>query len=199
MPDSGSAASTSAREGAEHGRAKEVLEFLIEQQSHFMLGAETPVDKNEDPYSSGVTRSNGMERRASERSVNGRRLVRKPHDGSNAKVKRSRTYPGKSENPRQSIFISLVTFALTNAVLEIVVDPTPRSTATSVAPLSSDSANIHRSPLTTAPEITRNPKRFSTATPAWLLPHGGDSLMRSPKEESSSKGGWWKPRRSSEV
>lgn len=204
VPDGGSAAaaSTSAREGAEHGRAKEVLEFLIEQQSHFMLGAESPVDKNEDPYSSGVTRSNGLERRASERSVNGgRKLVRKPNDGSNAKVKRSRTYPGKSsENPRLSIFpFPSSIMRLADYGFDVAIEPSTRSTAPTAAPLSSDTANIHSTPLTTTPEIARKPKRSSTATPAWLLPQGTDSVMRSPKEESSSKGGWWKPRRSSEV
>ncbi|BGP41512.1 GTPase activating protein (GAP) for Rho1p [Rhodotorula kratochvilovae] len=32
-------------QAGEHGRGKEVLEFLIEQQAHFMLGLEPPVDK----------------------------------------------------------------------------------------------------------------------------------------------------------
>lgn len=49
MPTGGSGAV--AREGGaqeqagEHGRGKEVLEFLIEQQAHFMLGLEPPVDE----------------------------------------------------------------------------------------------------------------------------------------------------------
>lgn len=56
MPPGGSSAAVSAaaREGGaqgaqeqagEHSRGKEVLEFLIEQQAHFMLGLEPPVDE----------------------------------------------------------------------------------------------------------------------------------------------------------
>ncbi|KAK4050619.1 GTPase activating protein (GAP) for Rho1p [Microbotryomycetes sp. JL201] len=41
---SSAAAGRQAREGAgEHGKGKEVLEFLIEQQSHFMLGLQPPI------------------------------------------------------------------------------------------------------------------------------------------------------------
>ncbi|KAK4054987.1 GTPase activating protein (GAP) for Rho1p [Microbotryomycetes sp. JL221] len=40
----GNQAGEQAREGAgEHGKGKEVLEFLIEQQSHFMLGLQPPI------------------------------------------------------------------------------------------------------------------------------------------------------------
>ncbi|GAA5991136.1 hypothetical protein JCM10908_006556 [Rhodotorula pacifica] len=53
LPPGGSSAAVSAaaRQGGaqeqagEHGRGKEVLEFLIEQQAHFMLGLEPPVDE----------------------------------------------------------------------------------------------------------------------------------------------------------
>ncbi|GAA6057613.1 hypothetical protein JCM3770_004994 [Rhodotorula araucariae] len=45
-PTRSAIAGAGAQEQAgEHGRGKEVLEFLIEQQAHFMLGLEAPVDK----------------------------------------------------------------------------------------------------------------------------------------------------------
>ncbi|ORY84622.1 Rho GTPase activation protein [Leucosporidium creatinivorum] len=44
VPNMSSGAGARAAEGAgEHGRGKEVLEFLIEQQAHFMLGLEPPL------------------------------------------------------------------------------------------------------------------------------------------------------------
>ncbi|GJN90331.1 hypothetical protein Rhopal_003340-T1 [Rhodotorula paludigena] len=80
-PPSGSAGSPSpaqvpnagAQEQAgEHGRGKEVLEFLIEQQAHFMLGLEPPVDEerqkrkgvDEDPATPVVGASAGTPPRA---------------------------------------------------------------------------------------------------------------------------------------
>ncbi|KAK4698348.1 GTPase-activating protein SAC7, partial [Phenoliferia sp. Uapishka_3] len=104
-----------AREGAgEHGRGKEVLEFLIEQQSHFVFGLEPPVKEKKEgergqEYGSpagddakredvkgkgtlGVPGATDLGRRGSERSVERRRL-RKSHDGGNGKVKRSKTLP----------------------------------------------------------------------------------------------------------
>lgn len=53
LPPGGSSAAVSAaarpsgaqEQAGEHGRGKEVLEFLIEQQAHFMLGLEPPVDE----------------------------------------------------------------------------------------------------------------------------------------------------------
>lgn len=123
VPVGGSAAAAAgarAVEGAgEHGKGKEVLEFLIEQQSHFMMGLAPPSpsatkamrmreaeDSGYGPSGSspssaggggGVTPMGGgtteLNRRGSEKSVERRRL-RKSHDGGNGKVKRSRTLPG---------------------------------------------------------------------------------------------------------
>lgn len=103
-----SSSSNGAREGAEHGRAKEVLEFLIENQAHFVLGSEEPVSKEGDEYSQGVSSSSkGLERSGSERSTGERRRLRKPHDGLNGKVKRTRTSSDKTDN-REYDFISVI-------------------------------------------------------------------------------------------
>ncbi|SCZ95304.1 BZ3500_MvSof-1268-A1-R1_Chr11-2g03419 [Microbotryum saponariae] len=157
-PTVSSGAGAQARQGAgEHGRGKEVLEFLIEQQSRFMIGLEPPTSSasaaaaatqaaaswNLTPRTSsniagnkanvqaplststpkgrsnvvvgprssskGKKRDEGddsleppsaeaqLYRRGSERSVERRRL-RKAADGSNAKVKRSKTLPGRDSS-----------------------------------------------------------------------------------------------------
>ncbi|SCV73467.1 BQ2448_7393 [Microbotryum intermedium] len=163
-PTGSSGAGAQARQGAgEHGRGKEVLEFLIEQQSRFMIGLEPPTSSASaaaaatqaatswnlaprtslnvvgnkaangqarpststamnssmpmsgsnvavGPSSKGKQRDEGTEnigpnaaagahlnRRGSEKSVERRRL-RKAADGSNAKVKRSKTLPGRESS-----------------------------------------------------------------------------------------------------
>ncbi|KDE09844.1 hypothetical protein MVLG_00242 [Microbotryum lychnidis-dioicae p1A1 Lamole] len=158
-----SGAGAQARQGAgEHGRGKEVLEFLIEQQSRFMIGLEPPTSSasaaaaatqaaaswNLTPRTSSNVAGNKaniqaqpstptpmsastpmggsnvvvgprssskghkdegddnfeppsaeaqLYRRGSERSVERRRL-RKAADGLNAKVKRSKTLPGRESS-----------------------------------------------------------------------------------------------------
>ena len=115
VPSSAMSVGAAAKEGAgEHGRGKEVLEFLIEQQGSFVLGLEPPLpapqgvpavqpktSDKEDGLESGYGMPGGkanfgivnLARRGSEKSVERRRL-RKGHDGDNAPVKRSRTLPG---------------------------------------------------------------------------------------------------------
>lgn len=137
----GVGAGARAAEGAgEHGRGKEVLEFLIEQQGHFMLGLEPPlkstkgregvegVGEGESGYATAPRagpvvdaaareREGGADlaRRGSEKSVERRRL-RKSQDGGNGKVKRSKTLPGgrsKESAGAEGVFHpSMCTFGL---------------------------------------------------------------------------------------
>lgn len=123
VPSTVMSVGAAAKQGAgEHGRGKEVLEFLIEQQGSFVLGLEpplpavigepvvevTPEDTGEEGMESGYGMPGGkgnfgvvdLSRRASEKSVERRRL-RKGHDGDNAPVKRSRTLPGSSAVTRE--------------------------------------------------------------------------------------------------
>lgn len=106
MPTSAGGGARAAEGAGEHGRGKEVLEFLIEQQAHFVFGLEPPVrpKKEGEDYGSpdrgpavavapvAKTGATELGRRASEKSVERRRL-RKSHDGGNGKVKRSKTLP----------------------------------------------------------------------------------------------------------
>ncbi|KAI5475539.1 Rho GTPase-activating protein [Pseudohyphozyma bogoriensis] len=112
-----------AEEGkGEHGRAKEVLEFLIDNQGSFMLGLEPPKKEQlvrvasptslrgaaaeegeskmavESPVLGAVVGATELSRRGSEKSVERRRL-RKSHDGGNAKVKRSKSEKGTTGTP----------------------------------------------------------------------------------------------------
>ncbi|GAA5858702.1 hypothetical protein JCM1840_006519 [Sporobolomyces johnsonii] len=111
-------------QAGEHGRGKEVLEFLIEQQAHFMLGLEPPVDAERQkkkgveavgaPQPTASTSAAaaaergtglgaaGLARRGSEKSVERRRL-RKSHDAGkeDGKVKRSKTW-GSSSGKRHT-------------------------------------------------------------------------------------------------
>lgn len=111
MPVGGAA----AHGAGEHGKAKEVLEFLIEQQAHFVLGLEPPIPEAKKKERKGMEGESGygrpggsvgpsareasasgatdLSRKGSEKSVERRRL-RKSGDGGNAKVKRSKTLPG---------------------------------------------------------------------------------------------------------
>ncbi|KAM0791716.1 hypothetical protein ACM66B_003985 [Microbotryomycetes sp. NB124-2] len=67
----GGGASQKAREGAgEHGKGKEVLEFLIEQQSHFMLGLQPPIKEaaaTTTSGSEGKNKSTSTKRRVNKR------------------------------------------------------------------------------------------------------------------------------------
>ncbi|KAL8278805.1 hypothetical protein RQP46_008874 [Phenoliferia psychrophenolica] len=110
MPTSAGGGARAAEGAGEHGRGKEVLEFLIEQQGHFVFGLEPPVrpKKEGEDYGSpdrgaasppppanvvaAKTGATDLGRRGSEKSVERRRL-RKSHDGGNGKVKRSKTLP----------------------------------------------------------------------------------------------------------
>lgn len=83
---------------SEHGRGKEVLEFLIEQQSHFMLGLEPP--KKEKREEKERSEEVGLSRRGSEKSVERRRLRKSQMqydenggESGKGKVKRSKTLP----------------------------------------------------------------------------------------------------------
>lgn len=168
----------------EHGRAKEVLEFLIEQQAHFVL--EQPLPRDRDPYSGGVDGEGEapLARKSSTKSVDqveaplerrGSRRLRKSHDGHNGKVKRTRTHPGKVES---------------STPLQV---PLP--------PLSADRANITRpstAPPTATPDelaippSTREQKRSS----ALSVPAEDNSLLTASPKSREDK--WWRPRRSSE-
>ncbi|BGP25946.1 rho GTPase-activating protein [Rhodotorula toruloides] len=137
LPPGGSAgavaaAAAAARGGGaqeqagEHGRGKEVLEFLIEQQAHFMLGLEPPVDEErqkrkgveavgapqavqsiaaqeiserqaEEKAAAG---SKDLHRRGSEKSVERRRLRKSADTKEGGKVKRSKTWGSSTRRKR---------------------------------------------------------------------------------------------------
>lgn len=75
VPKSGLSAGAEALQGAgEHGRGKEVLEFLIEQQAHFMIGLEAPAKPHASPLMPGahVPASKGKQREGTDDSGYGR-------------------------------------------------------------------------------------------------------------------------------
>lgn len=123
VPTSADKGKGAAQQGAgEHARGKQVLEFLIEQQAHFVLDLEPAVSAELDPYASGVAgpshaapalarsgsgREGGprkLERRSSEKSAERRRARRELAESAGAgKVKRSKTVPSRrTEELRQS-------------------------------------------------------------------------------------------------
>lgn len=138
LPPSGSAgavpaAAAAARGGGaqeqagEHGRGKEVLEFLIEQQAHFMLGLEPPVDEERQKRKgveavgapkavqsiaaqeilerqaqekAAAAGSKDLQRRGSEKSVERRRLRKAGDAKEGGKVKRSKTWGSSTRRMR---------------------------------------------------------------------------------------------------